>query len=223
MSSPRQPEVLILRKCALAVSSMVLVGSVASAQGYRVELSGAVGYTFGDGVTFPGTLFDSVGAENAFSYNFTLGVLLSERFEVEFLWARQPTALLLSGPGQRVAVDGLDIDNFHAFFSYNWGDDEDPVRPYLGGGGGATSYRSLTVQGVAVPGRTRFSTTWGAGVKVYPRGNSFGLKLGIRWTPTYIQSEPGGVWCDPYWGCFTTGNAQYSNQFEFLGGVMFRF
>ena len=42
-----------------------------------------------------------------------------------------------------------------------------------------------------------------------------GARVGVPWTPTYIKSEAAGYWCDPYWGCYLVGNAQYSNQFEF--------
>jgi hypothetical protein len=62
----------------------------------------------------------------------------------------------------------------------------------------------------------------GAGAKFYGASN-FGARVGVRWTPTYIKSDANGYWCDPYWGCYLTGNAQYSNQFEFNGGITLRF
>lgn len=46
--------------------------------------------------------------------------------------------------------------------------------------------------GNVIDSSTRFSTTWGGGVKVYP-GRNVGLKLTARWTPTYIKSDPGGI------------------------------
>jgi hypothetical protein len=59
-------------------------------------------------------------------------------------------------------------------------------------------------------------------VKVY--GNSkIGGRFGARWTPAYIKSDAVGWWCDPYWGCYLVGNAQYANQFELNGGVTIRF
>ena len=72
-----------------------------------------------------------------------------------------------------------------------------------------------------IPGQTRLSTTFGGGVKVY-RGR-IGARAELRMTPTYIKSDAAGWWCDPYWGCYLTGNAQYSNQWDFSGGVTFRF
>jgi opacity protein-like surface antigen len=101
------------------------------------------------------------------------------------------------------------------------------VRPYIFGGLGATNFSSVDykrVNGVTgtIAGETQFSTTWGAGVKAYPSPN-FGIRFGAQWTPTYIKTDSAGWWCDPWWGCYVVGNAQYSNQFELGGGVMFRF
>ena len=59
-------------------------------------------------------------------------------------------------------------------------------------------------------------------MKVYP-SPGLGLKLGIQWTPTYIKSDAAGYWCDPYWGCYMVGDAQYSNQWDISGGITFRF
>ena len=53
--------------------------------------------------------------------------------------------------------------------------------------------------------------------------SKIGGRIGARWTPTYIKSDADGYWCDPYWGCYLVGNAQYSNQFDINGGVTFRF
>ena len=94
-------------------------------------------------------------------------------------------------------------------------------------GFGATNYGTVDFTRVnGQPGstgsETQFSTTWGAGVKLYPSPKA-GLKIGVRWTPTYIKSDAAGWWCDPYWGCYVVGDAQYSNQFEFSAGLTLRF
>ena len=47
--------------------------------------------------------------------------------------------------------------------------------------------------------------------------------VGVRATPAYIKSDAAGYWCDPYWGCYLVGNAQYANQIELNGGITFRF
>jgi hypothetical protein len=75
----------------------------------------------------------------------------------------------------------------------------------------------------SIDGETQFSSTWGAGVKYYP-GKAVGIKAQARWTPTYIKSDPGGLWCDPYYPtCWVLADPDYSNQFELSVGVTLRF
>ena len=81
---------------------------------------------------------------------------------------------------------------------------------------------------VSVEGETQMSATWGGGVKLYPN-ERVGVVFTGRWTPTYIKSDPAGVWCSGYWspwypgGCVVLGDADFSNQFELRAGVGFRF
>jgi hypothetical protein len=95
------------------------------------------------------------------------------------------------------------------------------------GGMGATNFSSIdytriTGEQGTIGGETQFSTTWGAGVKVFPSPN-VGARFGVQWTPTYIKSDAAGWWCDPWWGCYLVGNAQYANQWDLGGGITFRF
>ena len=100
------------------------------------------------------------------------------------------------------------------------------IRPYLLIGFGATSYSKVKftrLEGgeAETEGDTQYSGTFGAGVKIF--AGNFGLRLGAQWTPTYIKTNSDGWWCDPYWGCYVVGDAQYSNQFQLNAGVTLRF
>ena len=152
-------------------------------------------------------------------------MLATENAEVGFLFGRQESRLDVTGTNT-VEVGDMAVTNYHGYFGYNFGAGDSPVRPYVFGGLGATTYGSVPF---AVGGRvgeteseTQFSTTWGAGVKFFPAPRA-GVRFGVRWTPTYIKSDAAGWWCDPFWGCYLVGDAQYSNQFEFNGGVTVRF
>jgi opacity protein-like surface antigen len=117
--------------------------------------------------------------------------------------------------------------NYHGYVSVVFGDSHAKVRPFALGGAGVTHFgevKTTTVAGVdrTIGGQTQFSTKWGAGVKIYPSPR-VGLRVAFTWVPTYIKSDAAGWWCDPFWGCYTVGSSQYSNQFEFSGGVTFRF
>jgi hypothetical protein len=94
-------------------------------------------------------------------------------------------------------------------------------------GAGATYYSpgSSQIPGSAgrdIDGNTQFSTTWGAGVKVYFNQN-VGAKFTARWVPTYIKSDAEGYWCDPFYGCWVLGDPDYSHQFDLAGGLTFKF
>jgi opacity protein-like surface antigen len=202
----------------------------ASAQG-RVEVSGFVGWSIADGVdgnaviAGNGQIYDTIEPEDSAVYGFTVGVLVGEGAEVGFRWAQQPTSLLISGTTETNLGD-MSINSYHGYFAYNFGDPEATTRPFVLIGMGATSFGSVTVntglRDFTTGGETQFSTTWGAGVKIFP-APKVGVRLAFEWTPTYIKTDSVGWWCDPYWGCYLVGNAQYSNSLQFNGGVTFRF
>ena len=222
----------MIRKTILTVVVVAVAAATASAQGPRVELSGTAGWTFSDGVggataiVVPGVgTFDRIDPKDAFSWGARLGFNVTPHVEVGFLFDEQSTKLEAGGTTTLDIAD-LKVYNYHGYFAYNFGDEDAKARPYILGGLGATQYGSITagVGGVQhdIGGGSKFSTTWGLGVKVFP-SPKFGIRLEGRWTPTYIKSDSAGWWCDPYWGCYVVSNAQYANQFELSGGITLRF
>ena len=211
-------------------------------QDYRVEIEAFAGFTWSDGVpvrpqTISGDAIDEVTPKSGRSYGLGVGVFVSEHVEVGFQFTQQFSALegTVSSPVQltnaatREFAD-MKVNNYHGVFTYNFGFEDSTIRPFWFGGLGVTQYDpDLTVQTLgsqpqSIEGDTRFSTTWGGGVKVYP-GSNVGITLTGRWTPTYINSSSGGIWCSPFWpgGCWQTSSSNYSHQLQLAGGVSFRF
>jgi hypothetical protein len=218
----------MIRKAFVAVALVGFAAWPAAAQD-RVEIGAFFGYTFSDGVTFPATVVpgtgqsaDRIEPKDALSWGVNFDVFLNDSAEVGALISQQQSSLIVSGPGFSRDIGNSNVNNYHAVFTYNFGDPVGVARAYIFGGVGATHYGSVDTGSGSISGVTRFSSTWGAGVKIYP-GEHVGAKVTIRWTPTYIKTDPGGYWCDPFWGCYVVGNAQYSNQFEFSGGITARF
>ena len=213
-----------------AISMLVLaLAAAAGAQDKKVEITGFVGYTLsegieGDGVVIGGTLFNSINPTSSFSYGFTVGYFVTEDVEIGFLYDEQRSNLEIKGPTVKEEVADMKVRNYHGIFTYNWGDDRSVARPFLMGGLGATQYSPGDIMGNAIEGNTKFSTTWGGGVKLFPSEN-VGIQAMARWTPTYIKSDPAGIWCSPYWpfACWPVSSPDYSNQFEFSGGIALRF
>jgi opacity protein-like surface antigen len=216
---------------AIATAFIGILVTVAPASAQRVELSGIFGWTLSDGVTggpvvMPdGNRYDAIDLKDAFSWGFSAGVLANDQVEIGFLFGQQLSTLAVEGT-RTVDIGDITINTYHPYVAFNFGEVDAVARPYFLIGFGATNFSSVSFtaggQALETGSETQFSTTWGGGVKIFPSPN-VGFRAGIQWTPTYIKSDPGGWWCDPYWGCYLVGDAQYSNQFQFNGGVTVRF
>ena len=221
----------MIRKALLGALFVLALSSPAWAQATRGDISLLFGYTLSDGVSGgpykapDGATYDRVDPKDSMMFGISGGVYITPSWEIGFIWRRQPTTLEMSGT-KTVDLGDTEIDGYHAFFAYHAGESEARVRPYVLFGLGATHYGgfSFTVPGgttQTAPGETQFSGTVGAGVKAYA-SPKVGFQAGLQWTPTYIKSDPAGYWCGWY-GCYVVGDAQYSNQIEFVGGLTIRF
>jgi opacity protein-like surface antigen len=207
---------------------MLMLTPSAWAQDYKVEFSGFFGYTLSEGfnidpVVFDGERYDKINPTSGMSYGFTFDYLVTENMAVGFQYNQQRSTLEASGT-TKVEFTDMNVNNYHGIFTYNFGDEDNTIRPFIVGGLGATQYKPSDIQGNSIESSTRFSTTWAGGVKAYPASN-VGFKAMARWTPTYIKSDPAGIWCSPYWfwGCYQLVDTDHSNQLEFSAGVTFRF
>jgi hypothetical protein len=215
----------------MVIAGLFILTGVVPAFAQRVEVSGFVGWSIADGVdgdallAGDGNIYDTIEPDDSAVYGFTVGVLVGEGAEVGFRWAQQPTKLLISGT-RDLELGDMSVNSYHGYFAYNFGEPDAPMRPFVLFGLGATSYGEVSIntglRDFTTGGETQFSTTWGAGVKIFP-APKFGVRLAVEWTPTYIKTDSAGWWCDPYWGCYLVGNSQYSSSFQFNGGVTVRF
>jgi hypothetical protein len=198
----------------------------------RVEISFALGWTFSDGVSGEtvvrgpdGNFYDRIDPKDSSSWSFTGEYYITDNLEVGFLFDRQKSTLEAGGTATREIGD-LNLDNYHGILTYNFGAPDMRARPFLQMGIGATHYGDVDfdLNGVSgtIDGSTKASVTVGGGLKFFASKN-IGVRLQARITPTYISTDDDGWWCDPFWGCYTVGNVQYSNQIEMGGGINIRF
>ena len=197
----------------------------------QIEVAIMGGYTSSEGISgdtilVAGEPFNTIDVKSRPAFSLSFGYLARNGGEFGFIWGRQMGELAISGPGTAFTLGDMNIDNYQGYFGYNFGEFDAKVRPYVMIGFGATNYSSVDyntpLRTGSTSGETQFSTTWGAGVKLYANPN-VGFKAGVRWTPTYITSEAEGWWCDPWWGCYVVGDSKYAHQFEISGGVTFKF
>ncbi len=198
----------------------------------RIEVSVGGGYTASEGISSDqkpilGQTYDTLSPQSGGSFHFTFGVFLTEHAEAEFLWSHQSSRLDAEGPNNAsLQLSELTINNYMGNLVYNWGEHDAKTRPFFLVGLGTTQYAfgANLLQGSNgnIPNDTRFSSNVGAGVK-FNFSPHVGAKVGLRWTPTYITSTNGGVWCDPFYGCWPIANTKYANQFDTSFSVTFRF
>ncbi len=205
---------------ALIISSLLIFSAAGWAQ--RVEVTPFVGYKVGGDVPVEPERNDidvkTIRFDDSVSAGVTVGFNVTEHFGLEFLWNRQPTKAtgLLSGGGVFPTKADVDLDQYHGNFVYNFRDGDSKLRPFLLFGLGATRAAASDSS------ETRFSFGVGGGAKYFFHPN-MGLRLQARWTPTYLYSTAGGVWCD-WWGwCWVMPNDHYMNQGDFTAGWIFRF
>lgn len=158
-------------------------------------------------------------------------------------------ALITTNGVSPYSIGDTDVNTFHGTLGWNFGPVDAAVRPFLFGGAGVTRYGPIDYQFAdmasgATPGSmasariqpdSRFSTTWGVGVKIAP-ARGLGVRIAGRWTPTRLpagNSVSGGTstgssstnqgwWCSGQWGCFAN-ESRFTNQFSLTGGLIVRF
>jgi hypothetical protein len=153
----------------------LLLGSLAfaplaSAQDYRVEASGYLGWTFSKGVPIQeavvdGEIFDRLNPTSGSSYGFSFGVFFTEKMEVEFALDRQQSALEGKGRGVTREFADMNLNNYHVNFVYNFGDDRDTLPPFIFGGLGATQAQPKDIMGSAIDSNTKFARAAPSGVE----------------------------------------------------------
>ena len=219
----------MLKRIAVIAFMVTLAAVPAFAQ--KAEVGVTFGWVYADGVSgntyiVPGVgSFSRIDPKDSFGWGIDVGVFVGPNSEVGFLYGNQATTLEVSGTATRDVGD-MNINTYHATYTYNFGEHDAGIRPYLTVGLGATNFGGVSYSTPnrtgTTQGATRFSSSWGAGAKFYGASH-VGGRVGVRWTPAYIKSDAAGYWCDPYWGCYMVGDAQYANQWSINGGLTFRF
>lgn len=219
---------------ALTIALVLLTASSALAQVPKFELKGSLSWALAEGVSFTGqevdlpdgstVFFNRLDLSDGLSYGLGGSMYLNRQLELGFLWDYQQSELVAKGSTSKKISD-VGIDNYHGVLIYNFGSHIDRFRPMLFGGLGATVFRGIEFTDLDGNTRntgsnSRFSSTWGAGLKIYAT-RTFGIQLDFKWTPTWVKSESNGYWC--YYYCYQSVSHDYANQWKFGGTLLVRF
>jgi opacity protein-like surface antigen len=229
----------MLRRIVLSTAVVVLAAAAAQAQeDKRGELGLFLGTTSSSGISSNDVtpldqpaVFVEAKPKNGFTWGADLNYFVNERFQVGALYSIQKSDLQFTvGSAWTNVGQGLDVQNMMGTVTFNTGSFDSKTRFYILGGLGATRYGNVTLaningENVQIGGKSKFATTWGAGLKFYP-SPKIGAKAQVRYTPTNIKDTADEWLCAPYHpaSCAAGGvNHQYASQWEFTGGVFLRF
>ncbi len=216
---------------AIAIAALIATAVSGAVAQDRVEISGFSGYTFSEGVdvtrgTLASEFIDHVDVGSSISYGGAINFWVDAQTQVGFQFDLQDSSLRVKG-STNLEVTGMKVYGYHGIVTQHMGSSNSAVRPFALFGLGATQYSPSDLMGVSFDSEWRLSGTLGVGVKAY-LNERIGVSFTGRWTPTYIKSDVAGVYCSPYWtpyyggGCALMPDPDYSNQFEFSGGIVFR-
>ena len=182
----------------------------ASAQSW--EASGLLGYTPSVALDRRAPELTQLDIRGGFTWGLQAGHLFTPRWGAELLWMQQGSALRLTTEDGAANVFTMTIQQLHGNVLYHFGNRDVKLRPFVFGGMGATFFSATDLES-----ETKFSFGLGGGVKYFP-WKSIGARASFRYTPTMLNDEDAGRFCDPFGFC--QGSLQ---QIEFAGGAVVRF
>ena len=204
------------KRC-LSLGILLLLGSVGMATAAEIELTPFWGYRVG-GDFNDLAVIDEIEIRDGDGYGAVLGFTTSETTQIELLWSRQETDLQVQLPGGLDGpMFGLTVDQYHIGGLYLPETGNDSFRPFVSFSLGVTVFDPS-----GLDSEDQFSFSLGGGVKYY-FGDRLGLRLQIRWTPTYINSTSEGLFCDPAGFCWEVVDNHYLYQTEGSAGLIIKF
>ena len=187
----------------------------------QIEISPFVGYrTSGSFEIVTNDLdYSNMKIKDGFAYGLTLGYRMNDIFTIEAMWSHVGSQLSAEVVGADTdTLFDLSEDQFHCNFLFFASPGMSKVRPYGLLGLGLTYFNPKPSE---VDGETRFSFSLGAGF-VAMVSQQAGIRLQAKWAPSYINTTSAlfiGWWGQPW----VVPVNNYMSQWEFTGGLVFRF
>ena len=224
----------MMKNAKALIFALVLVLASTAAWGQaRFELTPFVGYRTTGNIDGAIQELSEFSITDGLAYGLSLGYRVSQMLTMEVLWSRvdsQFTARVGGGGEEELAK--IATDAIHANFLFFALNDQYKARPYFLLGLGATIANPKATdfsdgdinpsgQSIDPSAASRFSWSLGGGVLI-SASERIGVKLQAKWFPTYINTTS-EIWVD-WWGyAWVVPVNNYMNQWEFTGGLVFRF
>lgn len=222
----------MMKRAGFVILMAFTIGAASmSAQEVALVVSGFGGFSGVEGIkgkdfqAANGEIYNQASPKKSGHYGASFGVV-GGNGEYGFMFRRQMSQLTVSGPTATTLLGDMNIDNYHGYLAYYFGDPDKKWHPYALVGAGATNFGrvdfTMVTGGTAtLAGRTEFTATFGAGLRAM-FNRAWGLRVGVLWTPIYLTEDFDAVWCDTN-SCHNFGYPQYVNQVEVSAGLVYRF
>ena len=196
---------------ALMIAFGVISVSAAHAQS-SWDLSAMAGYALPVELDHAARGVDSTRIDAGGSWQFAVGRNFGSRWGAEVLWTEQFTSYSIESNGESAPIFKMSIMQLHGDLLYRFGGSGSKLQPYALVGLGSTFFTAKDLQD-----ETKFSMGFGAGLKYFLR-KEIGLRGQFRYKSHFLNDAQSTDFCDPFGFCQST-----LGQFEFAGGVTFRF
>jgi len=215
-----------MKSTKVLIFALVLLMSTTAWAQRRFEITPFVGYRTTGSFSGAQLQYSDFHIEDGLAYGVGLGYRFSQVFTVEAQWSRVDSQVTAHGVNLLTTnLTSVTTDIYHANFLFFFRQEQYSLRPYFMFGLGATvaNAKPLVWLGNTVDphAASRFSWNLGLGVEARVR-ERIGLRIQGRWIPTYINSSS-GYWADWWGNVWLVPYSNYMNQFEFSGGLVFRF
>lgn len=198
------------RIAALVIAIMACGASAAGAQSW--DVSAMAGYALPVELDQAARGVDATSIGPGFSWQFAVGRNFGPRWSAEMLWTEQFASYRVESNGVTGEMFKMSIMQLHGDVLYRFGAAGSRFEPYALVGLGSTFFTSKDLQD-----ETKFSMGFGGGLKYFLR-DEIGVRGQFRYKAHFLNDSQSTDFCDPFGFCQST-----LGQFEFAGGITFRF
>jgi opacity protein-like surface antigen len=193
------------------VMTLALMASAVPVFAQRNEIALLGGYTTSGDIDKKALGIQELAVKGSLTWGLAGGHDFSDRMGVEASWARQQSALSIGTSEGSAELFDMKLDVLQGSFVFLPGSRQSRIRPFFLASLGATILSANDLDS-----ETKFSWAVGAGLKWFS-SRRVGVRAQVRYAPTVLGDSSSDV-CDPFGFCQSS-----LNQFEMLGGVVFRF
>ena len=196
----------------LTVCLVLLAGPPARAQQVEIVPLAAAGVTMASDIERVAPELTELRMRRGFTWGGQVGYFVGTHWGAEAMFTRQESAIEIATSAGRADLFLVNVTKLHGNVVYQFGAADARLRPFLFAGLGTTFFgaRDLKTE-------RKLSSGIGAGIKYFP-ASSIGVKFHVRYTPTWLDDESAGDFCDPFGFC--QGVLQ---QIELMTGLVVRF